>query len=161
MNITKRQVKILLDITKNDTREVLTRLKIDQHDGRTYLVCTDSYRLVAIEIDVASDVIGKTVTRDELEKWYKLANSKDVLTDQDIETLAKNSEQPSHLIQYPAWRKIVPVAEPVAETSISINGRYLLDFDILADSNLVYELHDQLYMAKSDMGIFIVMGLRK
>lgn len=157
MNITKRQVKILLDITKNDVREVLTQLKIDKHDGRTYLVCTDSYRLAAIEINVADSVVGKVVSRYDIETWYKLANSKDTFTDQDVEAMAKDSMTQ----QYPVWQNILPKDKPVADTTISLNGRYMLDFDILADGNLVYELHDGLYIAKNSLGIFLVMGLRK
>ncbi len=134
MNLTKKQVKAFLEVlSSDDARPVLTQASIELYNNISHLVATDGYMLAAIPVNGVSDMIGRRIERAELVKWYKLAGTKDVFTDEDVRELAKetftdfgdkDTEGKLHG-KYPEWQKLVPSGEPAPMSTVNLNVNYL------------------------------------
>lgn len=172
MNITKKQVKALLDVINSDeTRPILTNAKIDTFEGNPVLVATDTYKMSIIKLsDDVLPIMGQLIPRAELIKWYKLAGNKDYFTEADLLTIAKPdnggfNDEP----QYPKWQQLVPQQKLIQpQASIRINAAYMHTMQVLADcdtypAGMLWEFYGDLapVVARHENNIYIVMPLKK
>lgn len=166
MNLTKKQVKMLLDIISSDTaRPVITHAKIDTYEGHPVLVGTDGYVLTALRLsDDVLPVIGQLIPRAELTKWYKLAGTKDRLTEEDIIPMAvpdsKSFENGN--ANYPEWQKLIPT-EAGALPSFTLNANYLLTMQTLNDAPLTWQLGMTKLapvIARANDNLYVIMPLK-
>lgn len=164
MNLTKRQVKALLEvISADESRPVLTHAKIDTFNDQTVLVATDSYKLAAINLDpkIVKPILGQLIPRAELQKWYKLATNKDFLTDTDLLTITVKE---SEVGKYPQWQQLVPDKKKFsALAGIGLNASYLLTIQTLIDTTaLMLEFYGPLMpvVIRHDQNTYIVMPIK-
>ena len=171
MNLNKRQVKALLEVISADlTRPALTYAYIDDYDGKTVLVATDSYKLAVLDVGRVPDPeahVGKFVARAELLKWYKLAESRDLLTSEGVLGMAERIDE---AIKYPDWRMLltrhyervatlVKHKEFVGASQLSFNTEYAVHLETLAGGNLNYKLTGNIDMmvATKNGNLYILM----
>lgn len=129
MELTKQQIKEVLNIFKRaDGRLPLQHFAITKEFETTYLVATDSYILIAYELDNSfDDLVGKGITYDDLNKWYKLASTKDMFTS---ETIREFELVP---VEYPKWQALIQdKLNPTETTSTMFNTELLTPITKLA-----------------------------
>jgi hypothetical protein len=175
MNLTKKQVKALLEVlSKDDTRPILEHALIDDYQGQLTLVATDSYKLIALKLHITSadgqEYIGKLVSRDDLTRWYKLAATKDTLMTNDLLAMAAASD-----MNYPKWQDLLKEKtasgngrtdqdlKPEAVSKIGFQADYAVTLEKLAGTQLFYEFHGPFgaMLARTDDGLFILMPLKE
>jgi len=175
MNLTKKQVKAFLEVLSSDTaRPVLTQASIELYNDVSHLVATDGYMLAAIPVNGVSDMIGRRIEREDIVKWYKLAGTKDVFTDDDVRELAKEvytdfgeKDTEGKLYgKYPEWQKLVPTGENAAFTGINLNVKYLMTAQTLLgrDSGIEMQFFGDKFspvVIKNDGMLVLVMPLKK
>ena len=157
MNLSKRQVKALLDIMSDDkTRPAICQAWIDKRGDKQVLVTTDGYHLVVLNTELGPRHVGKVVTRDELVKWYKLATAKDVLTNG---RLADMLTEPEH--NYPRWEQLIPT-EPEQLSTFTLNARYLTNLETVNGQPLTYKSYGRLrpFVAENENGLFVIMPIK-
>lgn len=169
MNLNKKQVGALLKvISKDDSRPVLTTAKVDKWGDDVVLVATDGYILCALYLDSedASELVGKLIRRDAIEKWYKLATGKDRLTTQELVQVSASDygDHNSYAdYEYPDWTRVVPSGE-MESTSLAFNADFakvLQDLD--GEDGLKYTLNGLLgpMVARNERGVYVLMPRRK
>lgn len=158
MKLTRKQVKAYLDVLSNDDyRPALCRAAISLKDGKPYLAATNSYILAALKLDDSySELVGKCVLREELVKWYKLADGKSVLTDDVLkDMLVDNAEK------FPGWDALVPKSTTATE-SIGFHPKYAVALCAVADQDLNWKLNGTTgpMLAETSRGIYMLMPSR-
>lgn len=166
MNLTKKQVKMLLDIISSDTaRPIITHAKIDTYEGHPVLVGTDGYVLTALRLtDDVLPIMGKLIPRAELTKWHKLAGTKDRLTEEDIIPMAvpDNKSFENGNANYPEWQKLIPT-EAGALPSFTLNANYLLTMQTLNDTPLTYTFgtdKNKPVVARANDNLYVIMPIK-
>lgn len=160
MNLSRRQVKALLDVVSADEmRPILCRAEVQLFEDRPYLVATNSYMLAAIKLPEAfTDLVGHSITRQDLVKWYKLATGRDQFTEDNVRELAT-----VHDGKYPEWQRLVPTGEAVPMSSMVFNADYCATMQVLADTKgLEWKYFGALapMLAKTADKILIVMPMK-
>ncbi|WP_139319457.1 hypothetical protein [Gordonia sp. CNJ-863] len=154
--LTKKQVGALLKVLSSDiSREVLTELSVSKDEsGHTVLVATDGYVLAVLPAGDFSDIADKTISRDALTRWYKLASTKDLLTSEELHELAG---EPAGV--YPNWLRQIRDATPGAIEQVILNPDYLVTMEKLAGDGLAYTTHGQLgaLVASREGARYVVM----
>lgn len=176
MNLTKKQVKAFLEVLSSDNaRPVLTQASIRTcTDDVSHLVATDGHMLAAIPVNGVSDMIGRRIKREDLVKWYKLASTKDVFTDDDVRELAKevytdfgDKDTEGKLYgKYPEWQKLVPTGERAAFTGVNLNVKYLATAQNVlgTDHGIEMQFYGDKFspvVIKNDGTLVLVMSLKK
>ena len=164
MQLTKKQVKSLLEVMSSDkTREVLTTAYIDEFEDKYYLVATDGYTLAAIILDTdASGYVGRFVKRDDLIRWYKLASTKDVLTEQEL-LIGMSRKALQSDASYPNWKDIyTSIIKSKFETdTFHINADYFKTMqELVGGLPVKYLNYHNAFIAKQELGMFIIMKLK-
>lgn len=159
MQLTRSQVKAWLDTMSDDTsRPVLNAAYIDQYDNRTVLVTTDGYVLTAMDAPGLKDSVGKFITRLDLVKWYKLANSKSLFTDEEALTLVSDVVEG----KYPEWQKLIPT-EMGALPSVTINAKYMLSMQTINNAPLKWDFGTDKFkpvIARANDNLYVIMPLK-
>lgn len=130
-------------MSSDDSRPILQQANIDLYNDVTYLVATDSYKLVALPVDGVSDIVGHRIEREDIVKWYKLASNKDRFTNDTVRELAKPtytdfSEKDTEVKlygKYPQWQSLIPTGEKTALTETALNANFLVTVQNLFDSS--------------------------
>lgn len=158
MNLSKRQVKALLDVmSSDDTRPGICQAWVDERNGKRVLVAVDGYHLVALNTELDSKQVGKVITREDLTKWYKQATAKDSFTDK-----VANDLLTERLHRYPDnWTSFIPT-EPEQMGVFTLNARYLTDLETVNDYPLTYKTYGRLrpFIAETDSGLYIIMPIK-
>lgn len=163
MQLTKKQVKALLEVMSSDTvRPVICTAKVDTYEGRTVLIATDGYQLAALDAPELKGHEGKLIDRTELIKWYKLASTKDRLDEAALIEMKNARDDDKWYGEYPEWVKIIEAQERAELTKIALNANYMLTMQVLADKTLVYDTHGQrgAVMARDDNNLYVIMPLK-
>jgi hypothetical protein len=168
MNLSKQQVKALLEvISKDDTRPALQQAVVGKYNDATFLAATDSYHLVALELkELDGDKFdGQAISRDALTRWYKLAATRDTFTE---ETLRDELKPAGY--DFPKWQSLFTEEKLklTSQPSVSVQGDYLNDLAKIAGKNVVYDFckGGMMYADITDNkfgvndGIYVVMQLK-
>lgn len=167
----RKQVNAFLKIMMKDkTRPVLESAYIDELDGKVVMVATDGYVLTAVYLDEeARDYIGKRVTREAIEKWYKLADGKSRLTGSTIQELMEDDQYQGREItgEYPKWQQLLPTVVDtdgfLSDMTISFNTTYV---KLVQDLNNAEGVKMRLYgklapmVIESEVSLSIVMPMK-
>lgn len=166
----RKQVNAFLKIMMKDKmRPVLESAYVDELNGRTVLVATDGYVLTAVYIEDAKDYIGKRVTREAVEKWYKLADGKSRLTGDTIQELMEDDQYNARELtgNYPEWKKLLPTTPDtdafVRDMSISFNANYVkLVQDLNGDESVKMTLYGKLapMVVESETALSVIMPVK-
>lgn len=123
----RKQVNAFLKVMSKDTsRPVLCSTLVDEFNGKRGLVATDGYVLTIVYLDYVDDShVGKRITRQALEKWYKLADGKSRLTGEELQDLLEDDVHSGRQVdgKYPEWQKLVP-SETQAVDTIAFNADF-------------------------------------
>lgn len=161
MQLTRKQVKALLDVISSDeTRPVLNNLVIDKYENKIVAVATDGYKLVALDTEISEDHLGKVVSRENLIKWYKLANAKDRLDDKWLLEMTEELNA-----DYPKWQDLIPKGDPTPSNQICLDAQYLLTMSTLADSHLILNFYNKdnhvaPIVSRANNGLYVIMPVR-
>lgn len=125
----KKQVGAFLKVmSKDDSRPILCTAKVDRYKDDLVLVATDGYVLAAMNIDDdAAELEGKLIRRSAIERWYKLAKTKDVLTGGELVRVSADDYAYDGSYEdgkYPDWQRVLTI-EPTAVDKIGINANFL------------------------------------
>lgn len=159
-SLNKKQVGALLKVLSSDkTRPVLMELAIcaDSSD-QTVLVATDGYVLAALPAADLKDLRGKSITRDSLTRWYKLASTRDALSAGELKDIAG---EPSGM--YPNWNALIDQQHPSEIASVIVNAEFMAIMQKLAgDEPLKYKFHGPhgALIADRDGARYVVMPLK-
>jgi hypothetical protein len=158
MQLTRQQVKALLNVLSSD-RPILTHTAISEYKGHIYLVATNSYTLSAIRLeDSLKELIGKSIDREDIIKWYKLASGKDMFTSETVRELAQDIDG-----TYPQWQPLIPT-ESEAIKQIGLDAKLLLVLQELAGgNNLTLQFYGDTkpVVAYSGDDIYLIMPIIK
>jgi len=123
----RKQVNAFLKVMSKDTsRPVLCTTLVDEFNGKRGLVTTDSYVLTIVYLDDVDDShVGKRISREAIEKWYKLADGKSRLTGESLQELMEDDVHNGRELygKYPEWQKLVP-SETSAIDTIAFNADF-------------------------------------
>ena len=160
----KKQVNAFLKVMGKDAmRPVLRNAHIDEYNGKTVLVATNGYTLSAINIEVDSELVGKTIRREAIEVWYKLATTRNKLDGDALAELASNAANLSDLT-YPEWKKVLPDGYMSGETTMKFNADYAKTLqDLSGETGLVWKLHGKLLpmIARTENGTYVMMPMKQ
>ena len=172
MAMNRKQVNAFLKImSKDKMRPVLCSAYVDELDGKMVLVATDGYVLTAVYLgEEARDYLGKRVTRESVERWYKLADGKSRLTGETLQELMEddqhNSREPSG--NYPEWKRLMPtVADTdafVRDMTISFNTDYVkMVQDLNGEDGVKMRLYGKLapMVIESEVSLSVVMPMKE
>lgn len=166
-NLNKSQVKAFLDVlSKDESRPVLCYAKLDIVNDRLVLVATNSYILAAVNLEASEDgkqkYAGQMVHRDDLTRWYKLANTKDNLTTEEILLMSQPAE-----VKYPKWLRLfyddkAELLEGESVDRVTFNSNFALTLEKVAGSPLTYTFHGDLgpMVATTSNGLYCLMPLK-
>ena len=157
MNLTRKQIKALLEVMSSDnSRPVLCYLWTENTEDGSYFIATDSYKAVMLKTHHSQDK-QLAVHRDELTKWYKLAKTSDILTEEDI--LAMMTEQDINFPKVPELLKNITV---VAPDTIGFNAGYADTLERIASRPLYYKINGELapMVATLDNNTYILMPIK-
>ena len=132
MRLTKKQVKGVLNVLKTQVkgRPVLSNLIIDYMDNEVRLGFTNSYIVGSWKLTGCDGLIGKGITYESLEIWYKLSKPNAVIDDLWIMANAVMIEGED---VYPKLDRYVPVNKPdVPLARLAINAEYLNTLQTIA-----------------------------
>lgn len=158
----KPQVKALLEVISSDeARPVLTHAMIDILENNMVLVATDSYKLAAVALSTTEDDrthVGKFISRELLTKWYKLANTKDILSTQELLDMAKTDES----MKFPKWQSLLEQQKAQSTSSITFNAQYALTLEKLAGQPLSYKLHGDMGAMRANINdsVYLLMPMK-
>lgn len=129
MILKKKQIKVALDILEKSKkhRPVLSTMSIQEIDGETRLCFTDSYMVASWKLDSCKRVIGKGITYEDLEAWYKKANGRDYINENWVLLNAR------FIPDYPGLDSIINKhrdEKPISK--MMINAGYLMQIQLLA-----------------------------
>lgn len=130
MKLSKKQIKVALDILKKmreKQRPVLSNMSIQVIDGGTRLCLTNSYIMASWKLDNCDGLIGKGIKFEDLERWYKLAHGKDVITETWVINMATDIDGYPSLdlvIFKNNWETPIP--------KLTMDGNFLLQMQTLA-----------------------------
>lgn len=119
----KKQVKAFLNVMgKGREREILCGTLVYELNGKRGLIATDGYIMAMIYMDgIADNLKGRWIDRDMIDRWYKLAGGKDILTGADIAEMVSEKYTEK---EYPkVGEYLKPEISPVSR--ISFNVEYL------------------------------------
>ncbi|WP_157929167.1 hypothetical protein [Mycobacteroides abscessus] len=157
MNLSKKQVKALLEVMSSDTtRPVLMAAKVDKHDEETVLVAMDGYVLAELAAPELGEHVGKYLSRAELTKWYKLAGNKDQLTHEGIVEMLSTEED----YNYPEWQRLMGGLNQQPIDALAVNPKYLVTMNALADSTLTWKFNGHALKAEHERNTYLVMPLK-
>ena len=163
-NLNKKQVNALLKVmSKDETHPVLRNAHIDEYNGKTVLVTTNGYTLSAINIVVDSELVGKTIRREAIEVWYKLATARNKLDGEALAELASNGANLSD-ITYPEWKKLLPDGYMSGETTMKFNADYAKVLqDLSGEGALAWKLYGTIspMIATTDNGLYVMMPMKQ
>ena len=119
----KKQVKSFLNVMgKGREREILCGALVYELNGKRGLIATDGCILSMIYMETIGDNLkGKWIDRNMIDRWYKLAGEKDILTGADLTEMVseKYTER-----EYPKVDEILK-SETSPISRISFNAEYL------------------------------------
>ncbi len=160
----KKQVNAFLKVmSKDKMRAVLCNAHIDEYNGKTVLVATNSYVLSAINIEVDSELVGKTIKREAIEVWYKLATTRNKLDGDALAELASNVANLSDLT-YPEWKKVLPDGYMSGETTMKFNADYAKTLqDLSGEEALAWKLYGTIspMVATTENGLYVMMPMKQ
>ena len=160
----KKQVNAFLKVMSKDAmRPVLRNAHIDEYNGKTVLVATNGYILSSINIEVDSELVGKTIRREAIEVWYKLATGKSRFDGEAVAELVGNSANLSD-IEYPKWQNVMPTSETKPQEAMMFNAEYAKTLqDLSGESGLVWKLHGKLspMVATTENGTYVMMPMKQ
>lgn len=163
----KKQVGALLKVMgKDNTRPALMVGKVDTYEDEVVLVATDGYKLAAVYMEGADELVGKLIRRDAIERWYKLATGKSRLNGEELvkvsaDDFAQHGEYADS--QYPEWQGLMPKGMPEAQELMYFNAEF---FKIIQDLNGAESVKVELYgplspmVIKSSVSLSLVMPKR-
>ena len=157
----RKQVNAFLKIMSKDTfRPVLCSTLIDKFNGKPVMVATDGYVLTAVKLDdIDESYIGKRISREAIEKWYKLADGKSRLTGESIQELMEDDVHNGRELygDFPKWQEIVPKESQAVDT-IAFNADFAKTVqDLNAVDGLIYTLNGKLGAMVSDTDVAYTM----
>ena len=158
----KKQVNAFLKVMEKDT--TLSKIRgahIDEYNGRTVLVATNRHVLAAMYIDIDKSYIGKTIRREAIEVWYKLASTRSELNGEAIAELADNK---ANLMEgYPDWKKALPKNSGEPQERMVINAELAKSLqDLSGEPHLDLKLYGNIspMIAHTEQGMFILMPIK-
>ena len=160
----KKQVGALLKVMSKDTmRPALRNLYIDEYNGRTVVVATNGYILTAVNIDIEPEHVGKSIKREAIEVWYKLATARNKLDGDALAELASNAANLSNLT-YPEWEKLLPDGYVSGATTMKFNADYAKTLqDLSGEEGLAWKLYGTIspMVATTDNGLYVMMPMKQ
>lgn len=158
----KKQVGAFLKVMAKDT--TLPKIRgahIDEYGGRTVLVATNRYTLAAMYIDIDRSYIGKTIRREAIEVWYRLASARSELNGEAVAELADNK---ANLMDgYPDWKIALPKDSGEPQERIIFNAELAKSLqDLSGKSRLDLKLYGNIspMIAHTEQGMFILMPIK-
>jgi len=142
----KQVYNFLKVMMKDKSRAGLEVAYVDDLYGKPVLVATDGYILTAVYLgEEAKDYVGKRISREAIEKWYKLADGKSRLTAESLQDLmeddAHNGWQP--VGEYPKWQQLIPSTDSaMQDMSMAFNADFV---KVVQDLNNSQGVHIKLY----------------
>lgn len=163
----RKQVNAFLKVmSKDKTRPVLCSAYIDNYNGKNVLVATDGYILVAMKLeDIEQDHIGKRVSREAVERWYKLADGRSRLSGADIQDMMEFDQFNQSDLDgvYPEWQKLIPQGGESSLDSISFNANYAKILqDVRGVDGLTLKMYGKLapMIHEDETGLYILMPMK-
>ena len=167
----RKQVNAFLKImAKDKTRPVLNSAYVDELNGKMVLVATDGYVLTAVYIgEEARDYLGKRVTREAVERWYKLADGKSRLTGETLQELMEDDQYNSRYLdgKYPEWKRLMPTEADtsgfIQDMTISFNPNYVkMVQDLNGSEGVKMRLYGKLapMVIESEVSLSVVMPMK-
>lgn len=164
----KKQVGALLKVmSKDGMRPTLCTGYVDTLDGRTVLVVTDGYKLAAVYMDGAEELVGKMIRREAIERWYKLATGKSRLDGEELLAVASEDYGQHNGYyddsKYPEWQKLIPQGTTEPQEGMAFNAEY---FKIMQDLDGADSLEVSLYgklapmVIRTERGLYMVMPMK-
>ena len=159
----KKQVNALLKVMSKDAmRPVLRNAYIDEYEGRTVLVATDGYMLTALNIEIDAEHIGKSIKREAIEVWCKLATGRSRFGGEAIAELAGNKANLSDL-EYPKWQGLIDRKQS-AQDMMRFNADYAKTLqDLSGEDGLAWKLHGKIspMIARTENGTYVMMPMKQ
>ena len=167
----RKQVNAFLKImSKDKTRPVLCSTYVDELNGKMVLVATDGYVLTAVYIgEEARDYLGKRVTREAVERWYKLADGKSRLTGETLQELMEDDQYNGRDLDgtYPEWKRLMPTEVDTTgfmqDMTISFNTDYVKRVqDLNGSEGVKMRLYGKLapMVIESEVSLSVVMPMK-
>ncbi len=163
----RKQVNAFLKVMSKDTsRPVLCSALVDKYNDKAVLVATDGYVLTAVYLgETDESYIGKRITRESIEKWYKLADGKSRLTGESLQDLMEDDVHNGREISgnYPQWQQLVP-GEPQPTEFIAFNADFAkVVQDLNASDGLRFTLNGKLgaMVSDTDVALTLIMPLKR
>lgn len=162
----RKQVNAFLKIMSKDTiRPVLCSAYIDKWNGNNVIVATDGYMLTALKFDDIDDqYVGKRISREAIEKWYKLADGKSRFTGEIIQELMEDDVHNARNMsdEYPKWQQLMPSLVDtdafIKDTSISFNADFTkIAQDLLNSGSVTMKLYGKLSPMIIDNEVAMIM----
>ena len=168
----RKQVNTFLKIMmKDNTRPGLECGYIDLYNDRPVIVATDGYILSAVYLDdEARNHVGKRVTRDSIERWYKLADGRSLFTGDTIQQLLEEDVREGRTIPgaYPAWQTLIPSNKDFYkfkdDMTISFNADFMkLAQDLSVDNNVKVSIYGKLspLVIESETSLTLIMPVKE
>lgn len=157
----RKQVNAFLKIMSKDKfRPVLCSALIDKLNNKDVLVATDGYVLTAVYLEYVDDsYIGKRISREAIERWYKLADGKSILNGDTLQELMEDDAYNGRDLygDYPKWQQLVP-RESQPTDSIAFNADFAKKVqDLNGVDGLTYTLNGKLGAMVSDTDVAYTM----
>lgn len=163
----KKQVGALLKVMgKGNMRPALNVGYVDKYNDRVVLVATDGYKLAAVYMDGADELIGKNIRREAIERWYKLATGKDRLNGEELVRVSSEDYSMHGEYQdteFPEWQRLMPTHEPEPQEAMRFNADFFkVVQDLDGSEGVKVELYGRLapMVVKGDIGTYMVMPLK-
>lgn len=164
----RKQVNAFLKVMSKDKfRPVLCSAHIDEYKGKGVLVATDGYMLVAMKLeDIEQDHIGKRVSREAVERWYKLADGRSRLSGADLQEMMEFDQFNKSDLDgvYPPWLQLLPQGEPTGLDSISFNANYAKMLqDVRGIDGLTLKMYGKLapMVHEDETGLYVLMPMKE
>lgn len=162
----KKQIGAFLKVmSKDKSRAVLCSAYIDLYNNKPVMVATDAYILSAVYLpDLDKSYVGKRITREAIEKWYKLADGRIKFNGSTIQDLMEDDVYNNRAIsgQYPDWQSVIKINNNPTN-KIGFNADYAKIIQELNGSDgLTYSLNGDLGAMVSDteLAFSMIMPLR-
>ena len=163
----RKQVNAFLKIMSKDKfRPVLCSTLIDKFYNKPVLVATDGYVLAAVYLEYVDDsYIGKRISREAIERWYKLADGKSILNGDTLQELMEDDVYNGRELNgdYPKWQQIVPKESQAVDT-IAFNADFAKTVqDLNGVDGLTYKLNGKLgaMVSDTDVAYTILMPMKR
>lgn len=133
--ITKKQVKAILDLFKEPNikhRDNFRYVRFNKVNDEQCLELTNSYIAVRLNFEFDESLMDKYVSINHLEKWYKLASAKDILTKSDFSEINENHLRSDE--QFPSLDSIFN-QEPRESAGAALSAKRLEMMSRILDSD--------------------------